>query len=326
MNNFIKNNSLLIRKSNTGISPLDYYYIPTENEWYKAAFYSPILNGYWDYPTQSDTAPTPVSANSIGDGSAGDSGNFANWNNGADWNGLDGNFTTVGTNGGPSYYGCFDMGGNIIEYNELIDIFNIDGTTYLFRGIRGGSQSGPPINPIDRLSSNPEFKSHPSNGNGGIGFRICTIHNSLNLPNFVSVDNAGNSNDNNGYGSVNYIYQINKYEITNDQYISFLNSIAITDYYGLYDTRMNSNLRGGIIRVGTNGAYSYSAKTNMGNKPVNFVSWINAARYCNWLTNRKPTGLQNLNTTEDGAYYINGIMNTPNNNITSAGGTVVRKS
>ena len=44
------------------------FYIPTENEWYKAAYYSPLLNsgsgGYYTYATQSHTAP----GNTIGDG------------------------------------------------------------------------------------------------------------------------------------------------------------------------------------------------------------------------------------------------------------------
>ena len=37
------------------------YWIPTENEWYKAAYYSPELNdgkgGYYDWATQSDSTP-----------------------------------------------------------------------------------------------------------------------------------------------------------------------------------------------------------------------------------------------------------------------------
>ena len=42
-------------------------YIPTENEWYKAAYYSPNyggtgVGGYWTYATQSDTVPTAVTA------------------------------------------------------------------------------------------------------------------------------------------------------------------------------------------------------------------------------------------------------------------------
>jgi len=48
------------------------YWIPTENEWYKAAYYTPNKNGsgpgYWAYATQSDTPPMAVTANSVGDG------------------------------------------------------------------------------------------------------------------------------------------------------------------------------------------------------------------------------------------------------------------
>jgi formylglycine-generating enzyme required for sulfatase activity len=40
------------------------YFLPSENEWYKAAYYDPAKNGgsggYWKYPTGSDSAPTAV--------------------------------------------------------------------------------------------------------------------------------------------------------------------------------------------------------------------------------------------------------------------------
>ena len=92
------------------------FWIPTQDEWYKAAFY----NGdgtYWDYATESNTVPTAVSANATGVGSAGPTGNFANYNNGADWNpgSTNGNVTSVGTNGGSSHYGTYDMNGNVQE-------------------------------------------------------------------------------------------------------------------------------------------------------------------------------------------------------------------
>jgi sulfatase modifying factor 1 len=94
------------------------FYIPTENQWYKAAYYkgSGTNAGYWDYATQSDSAPTAVTAGLTGIGSSGSTGNFANYNFGADWNGQDGNVTTVGTNGGASAYGAFDMSGNVREW------------------------------------------------------------------------------------------------------------------------------------------------------------------------------------------------------------------
>jgi formylglycine-generating enzyme required for sulfatase activity len=44
------------------------YYIPTENEWYKAAYYNGS-GGYWNFATQSNETPTPVNANSAGEGS-----------------------------------------------------------------------------------------------------------------------------------------------------------------------------------------------------------------------------------------------------------------
>jgi formylglycine-generating enzyme required for sulfatase activity len=46
------------------------YHIPTGDEWYKAAYYKGggTNAGYWDYATQSDSLPTCVAANSVGDG------------------------------------------------------------------------------------------------------------------------------------------------------------------------------------------------------------------------------------------------------------------
>ena len=108
--------------------------IPTEDQWYKAAYYKggSTNAGYWDYATQSDTAPTAVTTGSTGIGSAGSTGNFANYNRGAGWNGENGNVTTVGTNGGASAYGAFDMSGNVSEWNDLT------GAANSARGVRGG--------------------------------------------------------------------------------------------------------------------------------------------------------------------------------------------
>jgi formylglycine-generating enzyme required for sulfatase activity len=100
------------------VNPGATFYVPTGDQWYKAAYYKggSTSAGYWDYATQNDTAPTAVTADSTGIGSAGGTGNFANYNFEADWNALNGNVTTVGTNGGPSAYGAFDMSGNVREW------------------------------------------------------------------------------------------------------------------------------------------------------------------------------------------------------------------
>lgn len=97
----------------------------------------------------------------------------------------------------------------------------------------------------------------------------------------VPVGNPGNAADpatGNLFGSVSYEYRIGTTEVTNAQYVEFLNAKAASDPLGLYSTYMGDQVSGGITRSGSDGSYSYSAKTNMGNKPVNFVDWYDAMR------------------------------------------------
>lgn len=99
------------------------WFLPTEDEWYKAAYYDPTLNdgtgGYWNFATQSNVAPQSATANSVGD-IANPGPNVANVSNGAVWNNLDGNVTTVGSAGplSASYYGTYDQTGNAVEWHE----------------------------------------------------------------------------------------------------------------------------------------------------------------------------------------------------------------
>lgn len=122
----------------------------------------------------------------------------------------------------------------------------------------------------------------------------------------VPVGNPGNPADSTGFGAVSQSYQIGKYEVTNDQYDAFLTAVAATDTYGLYNPFMASEAQGGIVRSGSSGSYSYAVKSGQGNMPVVFVSFWDAARFANWLSNGQPTGSQNATTTEDGAYTLNG--------------------
>ena len=119
------------------VNPGATFYIPTENQWYKAAYYKggSTNAGYWTYATQSDTVPTAVTAGLTGSGSSGSTGNYANYGRAAGWNGQNGNVTTVGTNGGASAYGAFDMSGNVNEWNDL-DGLASSGSS---RGLRAGS-------------------------------------------------------------------------------------------------------------------------------------------------------------------------------------------
>jgi formylglycine-generating enzyme required for sulfatase activity len=127
----------------------------------------------------------------------------------------------------------------------------------------------------------------------------------------VPIGNANNpvdetimSDGSTGYGSVPYNYRISTYEVTNAEYVEFLNAVAATDTHALYNTKMGSNARGGIIQSGESGSYTYSLKANMANKPVNWIEPRDAFRFANWLHNGQPTGAQDHSTTEDGAYFM----------------------
>jgi len=116
-------------------------------------------------------------------------------------------------------------------------------------------------------------------------------------------------------GAVAYTYKIGKFEVRTGQYCEFLNAVAKTDTYGLYNANMDydANPSGygcNIKRCGTPGNYTYSVADDWANRPVNYVSWGDSARFANWMRNGQPTGVQNASTTEDGSYYINGATSS----------------
>jgi len=119
---------------------------------------------------------------------------------------------------------------------------------------------------------------------------------------WVTVGDPGNAADNTGYGAVDKSYRIAKYDVTIQQYADFLNAVAATDTYGLYNASMATNLNiAGISRSGSSGSYSYNVIGSSGNKPITFVSWFDAARFANWMQNGQGSG-----STETGAYTLGG--------------------
>jgi formylglycine-generating enzyme required for sulfatase activity len=103
-----------------------------------------------------------VTSGTTGIGSAGSTGNSANYDRAADWNGQDGNVTTVGTNGGASAYGAFDMSGNVNEWNDLT------GDAGSSRGLRAGSW----FDAASTLSSPIRSSINPSSEFVYYGFRL----------------------------------------------------------------------------------------------------------------------------------------------------------
>jgi formylglycine-generating enzyme required for sulfatase activity len=140
------------------------WWIPSENEWYKAAYYKGggTNAGYWDYPTQSDSAP----GNNIG-GAA----NQANYNNGVfavtqsgSYSSSQNYLTDVGafSNSG-SAYGTFDQAGNVFEWNDAVI-----GSS---RGLRGGSWNGNG----NYLQSSGRDSLDPTNEYSPVGFRVASV-------------------------------------------------------------------------------------------------------------------------------------------------------
>ena len=120
---------------------------------------------------------------------------------------------------------------------------------------------------------------------------------------FVLVDDVGNLPEpESGRGSVGYPFLIATLEVTNAEYVVFLNAV---DPFGvnphdIYQFQMSATVAGGIElqQSAPNGA-KYTAKLNYANKPVTHVTLVNAMQYCNWLHNG-----QGLAETQCGAYDL----------------------
>lgn len=137
-------------------NPEAVWWIPSEDEWYKAAYYKggSTNAGYWRFPTQSDSDPTA-------EASPPGTTNSANFNNVRP---VEDKLTEVGayTTSG-SAYGTFDQGGNLSEWNDLVAGSG--------RGIRGGYWGS------DAASMLYEVRSGllPNLEGNDIGFRVATV-------------------------------------------------------------------------------------------------------------------------------------------------------
>lgn len=241
----------------------------------------------------------------------------------ADTIGIDDGIKTVGavgTLGQNSYYGTYDQNGNVWEWTE-------SGPFYRTRKyLKGGSYlSG--LSEIDSQSLLSTKTANITEYSAEFGFRIASYTNPDEFPCFVDVPDTCNIADDKGLGKVKYNYKIHKYAVTNYDYMVFLNAVAFdksTDILNLYKPEMEQSIHGGIIRIFNTDKqrYEYATKPNMEYKPVNFVSWIDSARYCNWLNN-----LQTTSDTESGAYDLSDISLLPSNLvITNSTNEIINKA
>jgi sulfatase modifying factor 1 len=129
--------------------------------------------------------------------------------------------------------------------------------------------------------------------------------------NWTFIGNPGNSADlTTGLGAVAGYYQIGTYDVTNAQYVEFLNAKAASDPLGLYSTAMSAST-GGITQSGVSGSFTYATIAGRENMPVNQVDFYDVLRFANWMNNGQGSG-----DTETGAYTLLGGTPTPSNGAT----------
>lgn len=144
----------------------------------------------------------------------------------------------------------------------------------------------------------------------------------------VPVGNAGNAADTSpaGRGAVAFAYDIGKYEVSNSQYVEFLNAVDpnganALNLFNSGATAAADVKYGIVLNAGNPVGSKYSVKPNgsmtiggnsfpitYANKPVNYVSFLDAMRFCNWMSNGQGGG-----STETGSYTLNGVLVPPTN-------------
>jgi sulfatase modifying factor 1 len=139
-------------------------FIPSESEWYKAAFYNPATSTYYEYPFSSNTVVPAMPGNTP------NSGNFTTpfgvyaVTNSATMDYSQNYLTPVGAyTASASPYGLFDMGGDVGQWNEALI-----GPT---RDVRAGAWNSDEY----WLASWFRIGAHPSDGGPANGFRVASV-------------------------------------------------------------------------------------------------------------------------------------------------------
>jgi len=143
-------------------------WVPSLNEWYKAAYYQPAANGgdadgYWLYPTRTNMVHTNNSP-----GAGANRGNFFDndyaTTQSALYNPSQNYLTEVGAyTDSASYYGTYDQGGSVFEWNDTIN--------FSAAGLRGGSWHSDE----GYLQASASYDFAPEYEDLDIGFRVASV-------------------------------------------------------------------------------------------------------------------------------------------------------
>ena len=132
------------------------YFLPSVDEWYKAAHFDPTSGLYFDYATASNTAPTSVASGTAA-GTAVFDQPFAPGP------------AEITLAGGLSPYKTMGQGGNVFEWEET-DFDLVNDSTSSFRGLQGGSWS----DDVSLLSATFRGFFSPTIESSSIGFRVAS--------------------------------------------------------------------------------------------------------------------------------------------------------
>ncbi len=136
-----------------------YYFLPSEDEWYKAAYHKNdgVTANYWDYATGSNAIPTAVAG-----GTAAETAVFGQlFNNGP---------ADITNAGGLSSYLTMGQSGNVFEWNESASD-GLNNSSSAARVGRGGYWS----NTEDVLRSSFRGDVGPSVAANNLGFRVASV-------------------------------------------------------------------------------------------------------------------------------------------------------
>lgn len=140
------------------------------------------------------------------------------------------------------------------------------------------------------------------------GFQFATITHSGNAPTTVSNFQIPQS-----VGRVDYAYRMATTEVTNAQWVTFLNTYVPLAFPGQAVT--TQEITGAFPQfAGFNqqGNAQYAVSTSRANRPVNEIGWRYAARFVNWLHNGMRTdAAATLADFEDGAYDTSTFGSAP---------------
>ncbi len=132
-----------------------HYFLPSENEWYKAAYHNGT--GYFVYPTGGDSAPGAVAGGTGAGTAVYDQGLFQGP-------------ADITNAGGLSPYGTMGQGGNAWEWQESA-FTGANDLPSEARGARGGFWNSP----ANFLASSLQGNAAPAFESFGVGFRVAAV-------------------------------------------------------------------------------------------------------------------------------------------------------